>query len=199
MKMGNNVFRDYYSQMTLDEILRISNSPENLNINGIPVLIKELEKRGEIQSKIKVEEFYKTTNKFKYGHLKISGWLIIILIGLMVSFAKSSFLIYELLNVYLIEDDTTLDKMINIHFYVSVGIEILMALMSLILLPMMLSFQKGFPNLMVSFYLLSVISSIYASIQNAEIGGLVITQILFASIWIYYLRKSKKVKETFIK
>ncbi len=185
--------------MTLDELLRVSKKPESLNINGIPILINELEKRGEIQSKINVEEFYKTTDNFKYGHLKISGWLIVILIGLIMSFSKSTFLIYELVEANLKEVNTSPDKEINIHFYIYFGLEILLTIMCLILVPMMLSFKKTFPNLMISFYLTSIISSVYLNIINFEISGLAISQILFATIWIYYLRKSKKVKETFIK
>jgi hypothetical protein len=192
-------FKDYYSKLELDELLELSETPHKVNIGGIPYLIDELEKRGEKEYRNKVEEYYQQTDKFKSGHLKISGWLWIILIGLIINVIKSGINVFELLQSNFDKIETSLNADMKFDFYLYYGIEIFMLIFSIVLIVMMLSFNKEFRILMVSLYVISVGSSYYFGLKNSGINGLIISQTVFAIIWSYFLLYSEKSKKTFIK
>ncbi|WP_369048551.1 DUF2569 family protein [Tenacibaculum sp. UWU-22] len=192
-------FKDYYSKLELNELLELSKTPHKVNTGGIPFLIDELEKRGEKGYRNKVEEYYQQTDKFKFGHLKISGWLWIILIGLIINVVRSSINVFELLQSNFEKIEASLNTDMRFDFYLYYGIEIFMIIFSIVLIAMMLSFNKDFRKFMVFFYVISVGSSFYFGFKNSEINGLIIFQAFFAMIWSYYLLYSEKPKKVFIK
>ncbi|MCL6267175.1 DUF2569 family protein [Flagellimonas myxillae] len=192
-------FKEYYSNLELDKLLELSEAPHKVNIEGVPFLIDELDKRGEKENKNKVEEYYQQTDKFKFGHLKISGWLWIILIALIINMIRSSINIFELLQIGFEKIESSPNTHMKFDIYLYYGIEIFMVIFSIVLIAMMLSFNKGFRKFMVFLYIISVGSSFYFGLKNSEISGLIIFQAVFAMIWSYYLLFAEKPKKIFIK
>ncbi len=192
-------FKDYYSKLELKELLALSEKPHKINIEGIPFLIDELEERGEQENKCKVETYYKQTDKFIFRHLKISGWLWLVCIGLIINMIRSSINIFKLLQRSSEQIETYLNAGMEFDFYLYYGIEVFIILFSIVLLVMMLSFSKEFRILMVFFYVISVSSSYYFGFKNSDINILIFLQTGFAIFWSYYLLYSEKPKNIFIK
>ena len=197
--MSNKVFEEHYQKMDMDQLIEASNSPHKLNINGIPSLIKELEKRKALKLKKNVENFYTEATNIKsddiHKSLSLNIWLNVLLIGLFISLIKSIIEVYQE-----ISKGINFSMENNNDIYIFFGGEVFMIIMSIILISMMLSFKRGFPKTMIFYIIISVLLSITINIEFYLIEkSLLFAQIAFGVIWIGYLLFSKKVKETFIK
>lgn len=143
---------------------------------------------------------------------KIGGWLILVLIGLIVtpirlglSLLKDSLPLFD--TMPLLEAYPKLQAMIYVE---TIG-NIIFVLFAIILLIMMTSKDRRFPKLMIAFYLANLIfvlgDAIYVSQvpvleQFADSGDStkeIARAVVGTAIWVPYMLVSTRVKRTFIK
>lgn len=210
--MSSSVFDNHYSEMSSDELLKSSRNPSNLNINGLPSLIKELDKRGHIEQKESVSKYYLEQTTIDINEtpdkLSLNGWMTILLIGLFARLIQSGFLIYNDL-IPLMDSAIIIDDSLNSSFkndiYQIMAIQAFSIIMSIVLIYLMLSFKRSFPKIMIAFILISLLLSVYSGTDffqswiedNDKI--LLIGQSLFGLVWIFYLTFSNYIKKNFIK